>query len=40
MGITAANVKLKRADAAAVRDDGPRVLVDRLWPTSKAAAGG
>jgi hypothetical protein len=30
--IKAGNVKLKRAYEAPSRDDGPRILVDRLWP--------
>lgn len=36
-----ANVRLKRAYAAASTDDGTRILVDRLWPRglSKEKAG-
>ncbi|MEO6421284.1 MAG: DUF488 family protein, partial [Candidatus Nitrotoga sp.] len=30
--ITANNVKLKRAYEQPARDDGTRILVDRLWP--------
>jgi uncharacterized protein YeaO (DUF488 family) len=30
--IPAGNVKLKRAYEAPATDDGPRILVDRLWP--------
>jgi uncharacterized protein YeaO (DUF488 family) len=30
--ISAANVKLKRAYDPPTRDDGTRILVDRLWP--------
>ena len=30
--IPAANIKLKRAYDAASREDGKRILVDRLWP--------
>jgi uncharacterized protein YeaO (DUF488 family) len=30
--ITASNVRLKRAYEQATRDDGARVLIDRLWP--------
>ena len=30
--IPARNIRLKRAYEAPSRDDGPRVLVDRLWP--------
>lgn len=30
--IKASNVKLKRAYEQPVRDDGTRILVDRLWP--------
>ena len=39
--ITAANVRLKRAYEPPARDDGARILIDRLWPrgmTKKAAA--
>ncbi len=39
--IIAANVRLKRAYEPAVRSDGVRILIDRLWPrgvTKKAAA--
>lgn len=38
--IPAANVKLKRAYEPPSRDDGTRILVDRLWPrgVSKARA--
>ena len=38
--IAAANVKLKRAYEPADKEDGTRVLVDRLWPrgVSKAKA--
>ena len=39
--IIAANVRLKRAYEPAVRGDGVRILIDRLWPrgvTKKAAA--
>jgi uncharacterized protein YeaO (DUF488 family) len=39
--ITAANVRLKRAYERPARDDGNRILVDRLWPrglTKTAAA--
>ena len=40
MSIPAANVKLKRAYEPPARDDGQRILVDRLWPrgVSKAEA--
>ena len=39
--IKAADVRLKRAYAPAVGEDGRRILVDRLWPrgVSKAEAG-
>lgn len=30
--IRASNVRLKRAYAQATRDDGTRILIDRLWP--------
>jgi uncharacterized protein YeaO (DUF488 family) len=30
--ITASNVRLKRAYEAPTRDDGTRILIDRLWP--------
>ena len=30
--ITAANVRLKRAYERPARDDGTRILIDRLWP--------
>lgn len=30
--IRASNVKLKRAYEPPDRDDGPRILIDRLWP--------
>jgi uncharacterized protein YeaO (DUF488 family) len=30
--IKAGNVKLKRAYESPSRDDGPRILIDRLWP--------
>jgi uncharacterized protein YeaO (DUF488 family) len=30
--IKAGNVKLKRAYEAPAHDDGPRILIDRLWP--------
>ena len=30
--ITASNVRLKRAYAQPCRDDGTRILIDRLWP--------
>jgi uncharacterized protein YeaO (DUF488 family) len=39
--IIAADVRLKRAYEPAVRSDGVRILIDRLWPrgvTKKAAA--
>ena len=39
--IIAANMRLKRAYEPAVRGDGVRILIDRLWPrgvTKKAAA--
>ena len=38
--IAAANVKLKRAYEPAAKNDGLRILVDRLWPrgVSKAEA--
>ncbi|MEP7345304.1 MAG: DUF488 family protein, partial [Gemmatimonadaceae bacterium] len=38
--ITANNVRLKRAYEQATRDDGVRILIDRLWPrgVSKADA--
>lgn len=38
--VRAANVRLKRVYDPAVRDDGMRILVDRLWPrgVSKADA--
>jgi len=38
--MAAANVKLKRAYEPAAENDGPRILVDRLWPrgVSKAEA--
>ena len=39
--ILASNVRLKRAYERAARDDGSRILIDRLWPrglTKKAAA--
>jgi uncharacterized protein YeaO (DUF488 family) len=39
--IPAANVRLKRAYERPARDDGIRILIDRLWPrglTKKAAA--
>lgn len=39
--ISASNIRLKRAYEPAVRDDGIRILVDRLWPrgvTKKGAA--
>jgi|SRR5690242_16690784 uncharacterized protein YeaO (DUF488 family) len=38
--VPAANVRLKRAYEKPARDDGIRVLVDRLWPrgVSKSAA--
>ena len=39
--ITAANVRLKRAYEPPARGDGPRILIDRLWPrgmTKKSAA--
>ena len=39
--ITAANVRLKRAYERPAREDGHRILVDRLWPrglSKKAAA--
>ena len=32
MSIKAANVRLKRAYEKAEASDGPRILVDRLWP--------
>lgn len=31
-GIAAANVRLKRAYEQPARDDGMRILIDRLWP--------
>jgi uncharacterized protein YeaO (DUF488 family) len=31
-GITADNVKLKRAYEPSAADDGARILIDRLWP--------
>ena len=31
-GIRAGNVRLKRAYEAPTKDDGLRILVDRLWP--------
>ena len=40
-GITAANVRLKRAYERPARNDGTRILIDRLWPrglTKEAAA--
>jgi uncharacterized protein YeaO (DUF488 family) len=40
-GISAANVRLKRAYAPPARIDGTRILIDRLWPrgvTKKSAA--
>jgi uncharacterized protein YeaO (DUF488 family) len=30
--IAAGNVRLKRAYEKPARDDGPRILIDRLWP--------
>jgi uncharacterized protein YeaO (DUF488 family) len=39
--ITAANVRLKRAYDPPARDDGARILIDRLWPrgmTKRSAA--
>ena len=30
--ITADHIKLKRAYKPAAADDGPRILIDRLWP--------
>jgi uncharacterized protein YeaO (DUF488 family) len=40
-GIKAADIQLKRAYEARSRNDGRRILVDRLWPRgiSKAKAG-
>ena len=40
-GIKAADIQLKRAYEARSRNDGRRILVDRLWPrgVSKAEAG-
>ena len=40
-GIKAADIELKRAYEARSRNDGRRILVDRLWPRgiSKAKAG-
>jgi len=40
-GINAAGVRLKRAYQPPARDDGVRILIDRLWPrglTKKSAA--
>jgi uncharacterized protein YeaO (DUF488 family) len=39
-GIPPSNVRLKRAYEPPAADDGPRILVDRLWPrgVSKSAA--
>jgi len=40
-GISAADVRLKRAYQPPARDDGLRILIDRLWPrgvTKKSAA--
>lgn len=31
-GIPTSNVRLKRAYESPAADDGPRILVDRLWP--------
>jgi uncharacterized protein YeaO (DUF488 family) len=39
--ITAVNVRMKRAYERPARDDGTRILIDRLWPrglSKKAAA--
>lgn len=30
--VTASNIRLKRAYEHPSRDDGPRILIDRLWP--------
>lgn len=30
--VVAANIKIKRAYERRSADDGPRILVDRLWP--------